>query len=1026
MPPKRAPVRLPFPTGGLFEGMSYEDQPRGTSVDVQNVRAFPATSTEPGSGNSKASGRGRGGQRPGLTKYVTAAHTASTSIQNISQATFSETPVIGRGDSLMAVTSGASYLLVDNLGAQTGSSAGADAETFNLATWGPDGFGYVATVDGTPKLILRKVNREGTESWDWSDDNSPVVDVGSATRQVRGMAVWGNTLYVWMKNIDGVNGECIYRVNTSDGKIRDTTSGNGTEADLWIRSEDQSTGNYVDFYPSTGYTAQVNNLMAASNGVLGLLCINDSGGTAATTSVTGNINWNTSAADFKTAFVALSHIVSADVDVTGGPLNTDPVYVEWKTKYATQDVAEINQTASLTGGSLTISLDQQGNADQNAKIKFSSTATGGTFTLTHNGRLSIQYISVERGKQILCTELMTYEPASTVSDRNHELDIAADEFGAFYTVCRNSNDGSTFTHAITKNNIAGVEQWQNENTGSTRSITYDPVNQRVGAVGGSVLGGGKSFATINSVTGAKINDQDPYGNSPESISIWNCIRSDEEGGFRLFRNNASNNVARLTKATVPVEDWISSLGGAAQLGSACASAYAYDPANRVGYRVTRQIAIAGGVVKEFDTNTWYTVSSGGDIGAPAFNPGRPVIFSAQMGKKLFFADGVTEKYYDASDNSIKTWTASDGTLPKDSLGRRPTLIENWRSRMVTAGVVGDPQEWYMSKQGDPDDWDYAPGTVTVTQAVSGANIPAGKAPDVIKTIIPISQDILVFGCDHSIWMMMGDPMMGGRIHNMTDGLGMPWGRPWAIDTRGNFYFFGTRGGVYKSRAMEPLVKLSERSIEERLSVIDLDSNLIRMAWNEREQGLHVFITALDGYTQGTHYFWDSRNESWWIDKFDKQTNNIFTHDPKAVHVFDGDDPDDRSMLLGGWDGIVRKWDVAASDDDGTATDSYAYLGPLVPPTMGLVRMQELRMIAGKGSSNVTATIYRGDNAEDAYNSTAFYTSTFVAGRNVAERKKAMGGGLYIKIGNNSAGQKWTFERAEVEIELTGRKFARSF
>jgi len=333
----------------------------------------------------------------------------------------------------------------------------------------------------------------------------------------------------------------------------------------------------------------------------------------------------------------------------------------------------------------------------------------------------------------------------------------------------------------------------------------------------------------------------------------------------------------------------------------------------------------------------------------------------------------------------------------------------------------------MSKRGDGTDWEYAPTTVTNTQATSGTNAPAGRSPDVIRTIIPLNDDVLIWGCDQSIWAMSGDPMEEGRIDNIVDGVGMPFGRPWCKDITGSFYFFGSKGGVYRGSVGQGIQKITIGSIEERMSDIDLDKNLIRLLWNEREQGIHIFITPLNSYTAATHYFYDTKANAWWLDKFEAVSSNKYIHNPKEIHIFDGLDPDDRVILLGGWDGFVRKWDPAASDDDGTAIDSYAYVGPLVSDAMGLIRLNEMRVQLGKNSDDVTASVFTGTNAEDAYSKTSpHFTSTFVAGRNVSERRRAMAHAMYVKLGNNTVAERWTLERMEADLDITARKFARIY
>jgi hypothetical protein len=674
-------------------------------------------------------------------------------------------------------------------------------------------------------------------------------------------------------------------------------------------------------------------------------------------------------------------------------------------------------------------------------ITWTGSVTERTFKLAHDGRISVQAINIENGKQMFCREVQeagNYD-STTASDSQSELDIAMDEVGNIFTLTRSQKGTSSYSYAVAKTASDGskvaafgaaigtsIVNGTVENTGVHRSMCYDFINRRLAVAGGNVSGTAHSFATVNATTGAVINSQDALGDNN-----WNAISPDEKGGFRLFQNTATICCIRMTEATTPAYDWTiepALQGDNLQTGADCAAFYAFNPQNSLAVRQTKQLAVAGGVVREFDSIQWYDLASGGGTtGNPSLDPGLDVIFSAQLGSRLYFADGMNEKYYDAADGELKAWTASAGTLPQDTKGRKPTLIENWNDRIVMAGVLGDPHEYYMSKKGDGADWDYTPVTVTNTQATSGVNAPAGRSPDVIRAIIPLNDDVLIWGCDQSIWAMTGDPMEEGRIDNIVDGVGMPYGRPWCKDMTGSFYFFGSKGGVYRGAVGQGIQKITVGSIEERMNDIDLDKNIIRLLWNERDQGVHVYITPLNAYTATTHYFYDIRANAWWLDKFETTSSSQYIHNPKEVHVFDGLDPDDRVILMGGWDGFVRKWDLSSSNDDGNAIDSYVYFGPLVSENFGLVRLKELRVQLGKNSNDVTASVFTGDNAEDAYAQTSpHFTSTFTAGRNVSERRRATSHAMYLKLGNNTADQRWTLERAEADIALTARKFARIY
>ena len=406
--------------------------------------------------------------------------------------------------------------------------------------------------------------------------------------------------------------------------------------------------------------------------------------------------------------------------------------------------------------------------------------------------------------------------------------------------------------------------------------------------------------------------------------------------------------------------------------------------------------------------------TGGDL---AFRGDTP-IFSTQLGQDIFFADGTSTKFYDASASAIVTWTPSAGSLPVDSNSNRARLITTYRGRIVLSGVKGDPTDFYMSAVGNALDWDYGVVPQTETMAVAGGASPAGKMPDKINTLIPMTDNILIVGCDHTVFAIMGDiAAEGGRINLLSDEIGLAWGQDaWCKDPYGQFYAFGSRGGVYAGRVQGEVVKITTPSVEERMATtIDLNKHLIRMIWNEREHGFHLFVTPLQfGVNSSTpekqtHYFYDARNKSWWIDTF--ADNN---HQPYSVHTFDGDDPGDRVILLGCQDGIIRKWDIDSPTDgnvygDTTNISSHIYLGPFRTGGPTNLLLEEMQATIAAGSGTVDYDIYVGDSSTDAYNrSNSRFTGSWVAGRNKSERRRAQGREMYLKLSNTDE-TSWAIE-----------------
>lgn len=402
-------------------------------------------------------------------------------------------------------------------------------------------------------------------------------------------------------------------------------------------------------------------------------------------------------------------------------------------------------------------------------------------------------------------------------------------------------------------------------------------------------------------------------------------------------------------------------------------------------RSIETIAVCQGTIKKESGGAWSTISG------VTLDTGSRFIQAASGYNRVLFLDGTTYATYDAVSGTLAEWKAtSAGAIPA-----RAKLLAIWNGRAVIGRFSDDPQNWAMSAVDDFDDWDFGPPDVTVTQAVLGNNSDAGRCPDIINAIIPYSDDLLLFGGDHTIYRMTGDPMAGGRLDRVTDITGIAFGNTWAKDERGVVYFFGSRGGVFR---MVPgaIPEQISGNIDVRMREIDVSTNKIGLAWNDTEGTLHVFITPWAGGAT-THYAWERDTESWWVDVFG--TN---AHNPLAVHIVDGDDPGDRLLLLGGSDGYVRHWDSAQDDDDGTYIESYAFCGPVMPG--GDVQESKIHGLTGvlsAGSGTVTATAYASTRAEFSTIGSAVYTATLTAGRNSPSWERSRGMAHWFKIGRLS-------------------------
>lgn len=433
-------------------------------------------------------------------------------------------------------------------------------------------------------------------------------------------------------------------------------------------------------------------------------------------------------------------------------------------------------------------------------------------------------------------------------------------------------------------------------------------------------------------------------------------------------------------------------------------------------RVVYLIAVSqGNVYYATPGDTSWTLATNNTGETPPLNI-TGIMYSAANNQKLYFADGINYALFDPSTQTVEPWLSSQGTLPVDEENNTPRLICTWRGRTVLSGLIFDPQNWFMSAVGDPTDWNYFTVAISPTQAVAGNNSPLGFIGDVVTAMIPYNDDILIFGGDHTIYLMQGDPMAGGQIDFVSDIIGMAWGTPWCKDPYGNLYFVSNRTGIYTMVPGQAPQRISQ-AIEQLLAPIDTGLNAINMLWDDRFQGVHVFVTLLSAPAVCTHFFYEQRSGAWWTDQFGDTDLN-----PLCCCIFDGNTPEDRVSLIGSWDGFVRAVSPTATDDDGNPIESEVIIGPLLTPNFDDLLFKDIQAILGETSDTITYNIYTGSTAEHALTKSPISTGTLSHGRNINYPVRYSGHALYVGLVANSP---WSMESIRVRIAGQGKVRRRS-
>ena len=398
-------------------------------------------------------------------------------------------------------------------------------------------------------------------------------------------------------------------------------------------------------------------------------------------------------------------------------------------------------------------------------------------------------------------------------------------------------------------------------------------------------------------------------------------------------------------------------------------------------------------------------------------------------QKCIVADGVNYFVYDPTDTEVSQYGSVE-RLRCSTLGAIPQrckLAEVWHGRLVLARDPADPGRWSMSAIGDITDWDYFPQIPSAKQACSATNTRAGRVPDIINAVAVYSDDLLLFGGDRSIWQLTGDPMAGGSLDLITDETGMAFGRPYCKDPQGTLWFFGSTGGLYYMVPGRRPERASLARVEKALRSIDLGTNYVQLQWNPIDEGVHIFVIPF-GTPSGTlvdHWFYEVNADAWHKDRFGLRDGDDIQ--PTASVRIDGDLYNDRTLLIGGEDGRVRRWGVDAdgavprSDQVTTTTskaiDSYTLFGPLIQAPMAAAQLTEAAVVLGSDESGVNYEFFAESSPEAL--GAAVARGRLRAGRNSRQLVRVAGDHVYMRLRNANADQTWAYETADASISTAG-------
>jgi len=199
--------------------------------------------------------------------------------------------------------------------------------------------------------------------------------------------------------------------------------------------------------------------------------------------------------------------------------------------------------------------------------------------------------------------------------------------------------------------------------------------------------------------------------------------------------------------------------------------------------------------------------------------------------RIFIAD-TTLRVYDPRLGTVDDITTAPSNQP---------LIASYLGRIV---LSGEDHNYYMSRMGDPTDWDFGDDGNDVGRAVAGVTGDSGVIGDNVTCVRGFGDKAQIIASADSVWVYHGDPNAGKRICLSKD-VGIIDQAAIDILDDGTAFFLSRRG-VYTVNVLgsSPAEPFSKHRIPEELLDCDTDRINTMIDYDSREHGVYIFRTPI--------------------------------------------------------------------------------------------------------------------------------------------------------------------------------------
>lgn len=355
-------------------------------------------------------------------------------------------------------------------------------------------------------------------------------------------------------------------------------------------------------------------------------------------------------------------------------------------------------------------------------------------------------------------------------------------------------------------------------------------------------------------------------------------------------------------------------------------------------------AVAGTVIA-------HTNSGSGTISMrPAYvDMGRPVCAFGYLQKLYVLNQTLKYKTYNYDDGLVVTWSGSPGVIPPDC-----HIGCVWDDRIILAGDPAYPHVVNFSRQGEPNDWDFAEEDVAA--AIASTSIEGGNISEPVTALVPHNRQCLLVGGWNTWLAYRGNPRRGGNLVRISHCNGPICWTAWC-KTADDWLYYMSRDGLYK---MPPgcgdnPTSVSREYIPEELLALDGITDIAYLEYDVRFRMIHIYVT---GPRASYYHFFPETGA------FCPQA--LPTGTVTSLYRFDQFETDNASGVLVGMSGAMYRLDRTATLESGA--EAYLQIGPIKLDDAldrgGIIQEANMRWGGNTTDVNGTLEIFGADDAED--------------------------------------------------------------